>query len=285
MEQLLEWLRAEARHLRNGDRPLNPVFAATLDRWASEVEAATQSPSAGGSAAMQTYDPSRPWGAHQHSPGHWSVTREPLPGGGIEEYMLGTGNLSAHEAKRLAASANAATPSSAGGAVPAGMRMVPIDPTPEMFEAARCEFDRNFSDEYLTSGYRAMLAASPSLGAPAAPTDTQAETRKEVLSDIDPVVLEVWKIQGRKVGAMLREAQSAVEELQERLDDTPSPSDSEMLDWLEAQHFSLHASREPAGDDEITLWWQVVDRKKSISGHPLGNARDAIRAAMKEAKK
>lgn len=44
-----------------------------------------------------------------------------------------------------------------------GMQLVPIEPTREMFEAARCEFDRNFSDEYLISGYRAMLAAAPSV--------------------------------------------------------------------------------------------------------------------------
>lgn len=65
------------------------------------------------------------------------------------------------------------------------------------------------------------------------------------------------------------------------LPQTEQPTDGEMLDWLEAKHFTLHASRESAGDDELTLWWQVQDSKKSISGHPLGNARAAIAAAMK----
>jgi hypothetical protein len=45
----------------------------------------------------------------------------------------------------------------------------------------------------------------------------RATTRAEVLSDVDPVVLECWKLQGRKVGAMLREATSAVVEAHEAL--------------------------------------------------------------------
>jgi hypothetical protein len=56
--------------------------------------------------ALGVFDPARPWRAHQHSPGHWSVARDPLPGGGVIEYMRGTGNLSAHEAKSRATAAN-----------------------------------------------------------------------------------------------------------------------------------------------------------------------------------
>ena len=48
--------------------------------------------------------------------------------------------------------------------------------------------------------------------------DRRGETRAEVLSDVDPVVLEAWKLQGHKVGAMLRDAQSAVIELREALE-------------------------------------------------------------------
>lgn len=47
--------------------------------------------------------------------------------------------------------------------------------------------------------------------------ERRAATRDEVLSDVDPVVLAAWKLQGRKVGAMLDEAQAAVIELQEVL--------------------------------------------------------------------
>lgn len=45
----------------------------------------------------------------------------------------------------------------------------------------------------------------------------RGDTRREVLSDVDPVVLEAWRLQGRKVGAMLDEARAAVIELQEAL--------------------------------------------------------------------
>jgi hypothetical protein len=52
-----------------------------------------------------------------------------------------------------------------------------------------------------------------------------AATRSEVLSDVDPVVLECWKLQDRKVGAMLREAQAAVIELQEQASDGAASGD------------------------------------------------------------
>jgi hypothetical protein len=45
----------------------------------------------------------------------------------------------------------------------------------------------------------------------------RAAVMAEVLSDVDPVVLEVWKVQGRKVGAMLSEATEAVVEAHEAL--------------------------------------------------------------------
>jgi hypothetical protein len=70
-----------------------------------------------------------------------------------------------------------------GGGVPEGMQLVPIEPTRKMFEAARCEFDRNFSDEYLTSGYRAMLCAAPSKPDSvhvAEPTETSTDTRLKI---------------------------------------------------------------------------------------------------------
>lgn len=59
----------------------------------------------------------------------------------------------------------------------------------------------------------------------------------------------------------------------------PKAEDAELLDWLEEKHYALHPIKEAAGDDQYTLWWQVTDKRKSISGHPLGNIRAAIRAA------
>lgn len=56
--------------------------------------------------------------------------------------------------------------------------------------------------------------------------------------------------------------------------------DSAMLDWLESKHFSLSAIKEPCGDDQFALWWQVTQGRKSISGHPLASPREAIRAAI-----
>ena len=56
--------------------------------------------------------------------------------------------------------------------------------------------------------------------------------------------------------------------------------DAELLDWLEEKHYALHPIKEAAGDDQYTLWWQVTDKRKSISGHPLGNIRAAIRAEV-----
>lgn len=55
--------------------------------------------------------------------------------------------------------------------------------------------------------------------------------------------------------------------------------DAELLEWLEEKHYALHPIKEDQGDDTYTLWWQVTDKDKSISGHPLGNIRVAIRAA------
>lgn len=61
---------------------------------------------------------------------------------------------------------------------------------------------------YIWDAARATPEAAASVPVP-------LTTETEVLSDVDPVVLQAWKIQGRKVGAMLREAQAAVIELQE----------------------------------------------------------------------
>lgn len=72
-------------------------------------------------------------------------------------------------------------------------------------------------DEHkLWQGIETLAVAA---GVKASDEAQRAATRAEVLSDVDPVVLEAWRLQGHKVGAMLRESQTAVIELQEKLDD------------------------------------------------------------------
>lgn len=57
-------------------------------------------------------------------------------------------------------------------------------------------------------------------------------------------------------------------------------ADKRRLDWLEKHHATLAAVKE-RWSEEVVLWWQVVDEKRSLSGHPLASLRDAIDAAMR----
>ncbi len=99
-------MRVRPGAILEADKIIQALVAENL-RLAKEAytwwEAAVQRKPSDGA---QTFDPSRPWKAHQHSPGHWSIAREPLPGQGVIEYLRGTGNLNANQAKRLAAVAN-----------------------------------------------------------------------------------------------------------------------------------------------------------------------------------
>jgi hypothetical protein len=56
--------------------------------------------------------------------------------------------------------------------------------------------------------------------------------------------------------------------------------DTERLDFLETKEAALISHREKFGDGQFSIWWNVVKRGKSLSGHPLGHARDAIDAAL-----
>jgi hypothetical protein len=56
--------------------------------------------------------------------------------------------------------------------------------------------------------------------------------------------------------------------------------DSRRLDWLDANEAEIRYWREDAGDDEYLIWCTVVKGGKSISGHPLATAREAIDAAI-----
>lgn len=60
-----------------------------------------------------------------------------------------------------------------------------------------------------------------------------------------------------------------------------SHADTERLDWLETTRLRAVPFSERSNLDEGMeyLWWQIVDGKKSISGHPLGTLREAIDAA------
>lgn len=69
----------------------------------------------------------------------------------------------------------------------------------------------------------------------------------------------------------------------QRLTRGPSPTvpdEVALFRWLQENEADLRTWREPCGDDEYAIWWQVVKGRKSISGHPLGSPQDAIRAAM-----
>lgn len=58
-------------------------------------------------------------------------------------------------------------------------------------------------------------------------------------------------------------------------------SDKERLDWLEKNEAHLVTDRERLNKVEYCIWWRVVNRNKSLSGHPLGSPREAIDAAIK----
>jgi len=57
--------------------------------------------------------------------------------------------------------------------------------------------------------------------------------------------------------------------------------DAARLDWLEANEADLVTHRESENEaGEYSIWWNVVKRGESISGHPLGEVREAIDFAM-----
>lgn len=59
------------------------------------------------------------------------------------------------------------------------------------------------------------------------------------------------------------------------------PTDAERFAFLESEEASLLPHREWAhGKSVWHVWWAVVKRRRSISGHPLGSPREAIDAAI-----
>ena len=61
-------------------------------------------------------------------------------------------------------------------------------------------------------------------------------------------------------------------------------TDTERIDWLETNEAHLVTHREKMGDGRYGIWWNVVRKKKSISGHPLGSPRAAIDSAILSSK-
>lgn len=55
-------------------------------------------------------------------------------------------------------------------------------------------------------------------------------------------------------------------------------TDKQRLDWLEKKEADLVCHREKCSDG-YTIWWNVLKRCRSISGHPFGSPRAAIDAA------
>lgn len=58
--------------------------------------------------------------------------------------------------------------------------------------------------------------------------------------------------------------------------------DAERLDWLDSHEYDVvcHVETWCCEEGEYSIWWNVTDGEKSISGHPMGSARDAIDAAL-----
>jgi len=106
--------------------------------------------------------------------------------------------------------------------------------------------------------------------------------RRIALSDVDPVVLEVWKLQGRTVGAMLRESAQAVEELQEEVAELkdaargPRPLDAEVVGILRIYQSSLGNSREQCDDGGKRMWDRI---EAAIGGANAAGLEDAHRNA------
>ena len=61
---------------------------------------------------------------------------------------------------------------------------------------------------------------------------------------------------------------------------TAARDDSQFLNWLEANEAHLVSHRERC-EDGWTIWWHVVNKKgRSLSGHPEGSVRAALRKAL-----
>ena len=56
-------------------------------------------------------------------------------------------------------------------------------------------------------------------------------------------------------------------------------ADKRRLDWLDANRANLVSITEKWSEENV-LWWQVQKGKKSLSGHPVADIREAIDAAM-----
>ena len=61
-------------------------------------------------------------------------------------------------------------------------------------------------------------------------------------------------------------------------------TDTERLEWLAANEANLITHRENNSEGGWWVWWNVVKRGRSISGHPLGSPQAAIDAAVFEEK-
>lgn len=58
-------------------------------------------------------------------------------------------------------------------------------------------------------------------------------------------------------------------------------TDKYRLDWLQEHEAHLVSHRERSAMGGFFIYWRVIKRRKSISGHPLGSPRAAIDEAIK----
>ncbi len=118
---------------------------------------------------------------------------------------------------------------------------------------------------------------------------TECQQCKELTdADIDRAFAQFFvSVSKAPMVELRKQLRDAIQSLNgERPSRIENRKDVERLDWLE-QHEARLVSHRERSNDEYTIWWCVTDRsgKKSISGHPLGNPRAAIDAAIDKARK
>jgi hypothetical protein len=152
----------------------------------------------------------------------------------------------------------------------------PIANFPHLQEMVR----RGLEDGTLEIGGQPQQPEKDQLATPcgqaAQETDAAASAlRALALSDVDPVVLAAWKLQGRKVGAMLADAQAAVIELQEELDEARAASSSQAAPSPDAAQRLVDECRPYLKDSETPA--QCIERNRKDASALLSYYSDAIR--------
>jgi hypothetical protein len=78
----------------------------------------------------------------------------------------------------------------------------------------------------------------------------------------------------------LKRNPTAIEELKAEVARLKQPVSEDRLKWLAEHEADLITHRQKSADGGWWIWWNVVKRGRSISGHPLGSPEAAIDAAI-----